>query len=476
MAFKRKRRHRHHGFAERAGDERTSLSFPKGPPCAAYEANIFGKLTLALQYAITDAGYVVPTPIQEKAIPDILAGRDLIGCAQTGTGKTAAFMLPILHNLLAVRGPKAPPHTAASHPDVLVLSPTRELAAQTAENTSLFSKYTNISYAVIFGGVSQAPQEAALRRGAEIAIATPGRLIDLMSQGFIFLDKVRYFVLDEADRMLDMGFMPDIKRIISKLPFPENRQNLFFSATMAPEVIKLANELVRNPVHVTIEPDAPAAEKIAQKVFFVDKPNKDALLRHLLENHPEWRKVIVFTRTRHGADRVERKLKNAEIATAAIHSDKTQNQRLRALKAFKDGKIRVLTATDIASRGLDIPRVSLVVNMDVPVEQESYVHRIGRTARAGESGEAISLVSAEERIQFRAIERFVKRDIPIDSDHPFHSEAAQRACGKSGEGLPTAPWAAASKRKPHPANAKRHKRKRKNFAGRNQPDFGKKGE
>lgn len=464
------KKHRHPGFAEREAPPRTSLPFPKEPPPAAYEANVFGKLTLALQYAIADAGYAVPTPIQEKALPDILDGRDLIGCAQTGTGKTAAFMLPILHNLLASRV-KGPAPSPAAHPAALVLSPTRELAAQIAENTALFAKYTNASYAVVFGGVSQRPQEIALRRGAEIVIATPGRLIDLMSQGLLFLDKVKWFVLDEADRMLDMGFLPDIKRIISKLPLPDKRQNLFFSATLGPQIIQLANELVRNAVHITIEPDAPAAEKIAQKAYFVEKPNKDALLKHLLEIHPEWKKVIVFTKTRHGADRVERRLKKAEIPVAAIHSDKTQNQRLRALNAFKEGKVRVLAATDIASRGLDVPKVHAVVNIDLPMEQESYVHRIGRTARAGESGEAVSFVAPEEHSLFKAIERFLKFQIPADRDQPFHCEAAEKLCGKADGALPIAPWAQGGKKKPHPANAKRHKRKRPNFLGRREDDF-----
>lgn len=467
--------YRHPGFAERESRPRESLPFPKDPPPAAYEASAFGGLTAALQYAIADHGYAVPTPIQEKAIPEILAGRDLIGSAQTGTGKTAAFMLPILHNLLASRV-KGPGPAPAAHPAVLVLTPTRELAAQIAENTAIFAKYTNVSYAVVFGGVSQRPQETALKRGAEVVIATPGRLMDLMRQGVVYLDRVKWFVLDEADRMLDMGFLPDIKRIISKLPLAEKRQNLFFSATLGPEILQLANELVRDAVHITIEPDRPAAEKISQRVFFAEKPNKDSLLRHLLEIHPEWKKVIVFTRTRHGADRVERRLKKAEIAVGAIHSDKTQNQRLRALNAFKEGRLRVLAATDIASRGLDVPKVHAVVNIDLPMEQESYVHRIGRTARAGESGEAVSIVSPEEHSLLKVIERFLKFKIPVDRDQPFHCEAAERLCGKSADGLPAAPWVKGAAKKPHPANAKRHKRKRPNFLGRREGDFRSKGE
>ena len=455
---KRKRRHGrphgdrkpHFGLAER--DEAPTVPpLPETPPPAAFEANVFGKLDIRLQHAVADAGYAVPTPIQEKAIPYLLEGRDLIGCAQTGTGKTAAFMLPILHKLLQTANHESQTtNHEAGHPRALVLSPTRELAAQTAENTAKFSKYAGLPFAVVFGGVSQFPQVKALQKGAETVIATPGRLMDLMSQGVVYLDKVEMFVLDEADRMLDMGFLPDIKRIISKLP-PNHavpgaeggrpvRQSLFFSATLSPEILSLAGELVTDPMQITISPDAPTVEKINQKCMFVEKGNKDNLLIHLLQNHPEWYRVIVFARTRHGADRVERKLRKQEITVAAIHSDKTQNQRTRALQGFKSGKVRVLVATDIASRGIDVPDVDLVVNMELPVETESYVHRIGRTARAGESGAAISFVAPEERNLLKAVERFIKKTIPVDRDQPFHSEIAERKAGKQGEGLPQAPW------------------------------------
>ena len=508
---RKKRRHgrggapnRHPGLAE--NDAPVKLPpLPTDPPPAAYEANVFGLFDLRLQHAVADAGYMVPTPIQEQSIPHLLKGRDLIGCAQTGTGKTAAFMLPILDRLLH-EGPNPAGAGSAGHPRALVLSPTRELAAQTAENVAAYSKYAGVPFAVVFGGVSQFPQVKALQRGADVVIATPGRLMDLMSQGVVFLDKVEMFVLDEADRMLDMGFLPDIKRIISKLPpnRPQTegahgpgaapvRQSLFFSATLSPEIRALAGELVRDPLQVNVSPETPTVEKIDQTCMLVDKGNKDNLLIHLLEAHPEWYRVIVFARTRHGADRVERKLSHRDIPVAAIHSDKTQNQRTRALAGFKSGKTRVLVATDIASRGIDVPAVDLVVNMELPVETESYVHRIGRTARAGESGKAISFVAPEEHSLLKAVERFIRKSIRVDRDQPFHSEAAERKTGKSAEGLPQAPWIRGGEKnkngvarhpaarffgngKPkkfvHPADMKRSRPKRKNYKGRREPDFG----
>ena len=516
---RRKRRHGkpaggrdpHFGLAER--DAQPAVPpLPETPPPAAFEANVFGKLDMRLQHAVADAGYAVPTPIQEKAIPYLLEGRDLIGCAQTGTGKTAAFMLPILHKLLqsASHEPQAA-NRESGHPRALVLSPTRELAAQTAENTAKFSKYAGLPFAVVFGGVSQFPQVKAIQKGAETVIATPGRLMDLMSQGVVFLDRVEMFVLDEADRMLDMGFLPDIKRIISKLPPNRSvpgadggrpvRQSLFFSATLSPEILKLAGELVVDPMQITISPDAPTVDKINQSCMFVEKGNKDNLLIHLVQNHPDWYRVIVFARTRHGADRIERKLSRQDIPTAAIHSDKTQNQRTRALKGFKEGKVRVLVATDIASRGIDVSGVDLVVNMELPVETESYVHRIGRTARAGKSGKAISFVAPEERGLLKAVERFIRKTIQVDRDQPFHSAEADRKTGKANEGLPQAPWIRGGERNRkgaqrhpgthffdgpgggkkhkgkkfvHPANANRSHHKRTNFQGRRQPDFGQK--
>ncbi len=425
-----------------------------------FEGNVFGKLDQKLQHAIADAGYQTPTPIQTEAIPYLLAGRDLIGCAQTGTGKTAAFMLPILNHLIKVRKARH-----IGHPRALILSPTRELAAQTAENVRKYAKHTGLPFACVFGGVSQFGQVKDIKKGAETIIACPGRLIDLMTQGILYLDQVECFVLDEADRMLDMGFLPDIKRIISKLP--KARQSLFFSATMSPQIKKLAGELVTDPAQVTISPETPTVEKINQKVMFVEKGQKDSLLIHLLKAHPEWTKVIVFTKMRHGADRVNKKLFREKIPTAAIHSDKTQGQRTRALEGFRKGEVRVLVATDIASRGIDVPEVSCVINMELPLETESYVHRIGRTARAGESGAAISFVSGEERGLLKTVERFIKKTIPIDRDHPLHSEVADKKNGKAHEGLPQAPWI---KGKQPP----RDKKKRPSFKGRRQPDFGQK--
>lgn len=428
-----------------------------------FEGNIFGKLDQKIQHAIADAGYKTPTPIQDEAIPVLLKGRDLIGCAQTGTGKTAAFMLPILNHLVKVRKPRR-----TGHPRALVLSPTRELAAQTAENVKKYSKHAQLPFACVFGGVSQFGQVKDIKKGAETLIACPGRLIDLMTQGIIFLDQVECFVLDEADRMLDMGFLPDIKRIISKLP--KARQSLFFSATMSPQIRKLAAELVTDPVEITIAPEAPTVEKINQRVMMVEKNDKDSLLVHLLESHPEWTKVIVFAKMRHSADRVNKRLFKSKIPSAAIHSDKTQNQRTRALEGFRRGDIRVLVATDIASRGIDVPDVSCVINMELPLETESYVHRIGRTARAGESGAAISFATSSERNQLKAVERFIKKTIPVDRDHPYHSSAADRKNGKEGEGLAPAPWV-------HPTNRNKANKKRngrKSFLGRRQPDFGQK--
>jgi ATP-dependent RNA helicase RhlE len=429
-----------------------------------FEGNVFGRLDERLQRAIADAGYERPTPIQEKSMPYLFDGRDLIGIAQTGTGKTAAFMLPILDHLLKDRRPRH-----IGHPRALVLSPTRELAVQTAENVRRYAKHADMPFACLIGGVSQYGQVKDVKRGAETMVACPGRLIDLMTQGIVYLDKVECFVLDEADRMLDMGFLPDIKRIISKLPAA--RQSLFFSATMSPAISKLAGELVRDPVKVEISPETPAVEKINQRVMFVERACKDSLLIHLLKTHPEWTKVIVFAKMRHGADRVVKKLSREGISCAAIHSDKTQNQRTRALDGFRRGDVRVLVATDIASRGIDVPDVSCVVNMELPLETESYVHRIGRTARAGETGAAISFVTSEERGQLKAVERFIRKTIPVDRDQPYHCDEADRKSGHANEGLPQAPWI-------HPSGRKRKDRRhngRKSFLGRRQADFGRKG-
>ena len=369
-----------------------------------FEGNVFGRLDQKIQHAIQETGYQTPTPIQEKAIPLVLGGRDLIGCAQTGTGKTAAFMLPILNHLVKVRRPRH-----IGHPRALVLSPTRELAVQTAENVRRYSVYANLPFACLIGGVPQGGQVKDIQRGAETFVACPGRLIDLMTQGIVYLDQVECFVLDEADRMLDMGFLPDIRRILSKLP--KARQTLFFSATMPKAVRELALEIVKDPAEIAIAPEQPTVEKINQMAVRVEKEQKDRLIIQLLREHGEWKKVIVFTKMRHGADRIVRKLLRAQIPCAAIHSDKTQNQRTRALEGFRRGDVRVLVATDIASRGIDVPEVSCVINTEIPMELESYVHRIGRTARAGESGAAITFVSQADMPQFKALERFIRKSI-----------------------------------------------------------------
>lgn len=419
-----------------------------------------------LQHAVADQEYLTPTPIQEKSIPHLLEGRDLLGCAQTGTGKTAAFLLPILHRLTL-----NPKPTLRNKPRALILAPTRELAAQIATSTTDYGRYLGLPFAVVFGGVSQYPQVNALDRGAVLVVATPGRLLDLMEQGHLSLENVEEFVLDEADRMLDMGFLPDIKRIIAALP--EERHTQFFSATLSPEVMRLAMALVKNPVHVTISPDQPTVDKINQKVMFVDKPNKDSLLIHLLQTRPELKKVLVFARTRHGSDRIEKKLGLAGIRAEAIHSDKTQRARTDALNAFRSDRMRVLVATDIASRGIDVDGITHVINFDLPEETESYVHRIGRTARAGADGAAISFVSVEERGLLRAIERMIRKPIDVETGHEFHSEKAERAAGKGvPDHLPRPAWAGNKDRRPpsgHPANAGRPQRH--GNLGRNQPDF-----
>jgi len=466
----RRRNNRHPGLAERDTPQKTPE--PKGEIPAVFAENVFGSLHPMLQHAVAEAEYATPTPIQEKAIPHLLEGKDLLGCAQTGTGKTAAFLLPILHRL--AQNPKTMAHNT---PRALILAPTRELAAQIATSTTTYGKFIGLPFAVVFGGVSQYPQVNALNRGAVLVVATPGRLLDLMEQGHVSLDGIEEFVLDEADRMLDMGFMPDIKRILSKLPTERHTQ--FFSATLSPEIMRLAMSMVKDPVHITISPDQPTVDKINQKIMFVDKPNKDALLTSLLTNHPEFEKVIVFARTRHGADKIVRKLEQAEIRAESIHSDKTQRMRTEALAAFRKGRVRVLVATDIASRGIDVDGITHVVNFDLPEETESYVHRIGRTARAGAAGAAISFVSTEERGLLRAVERMIRKEIDIDKTHEFHSERAEKAAGKAGAdtSLPRPAWAQKKRdggsgpRRPHPADAGRRGSRPPSHQGRNQPDF-----
>jgi len=391
-------------------------------------AGVFAALLPELQRAVAEEGYTVPTPIQTKAIPHLLEGRDLIGCAQTGTGKTAAFTLPILQYLALNKRPPAPKRAR-----VLILAPTRELAAQIAASSATYGRHLRFTHAVVFGGVSQFQQVQALNLGLDILVATPGRLLDLMQQGLASLDAVEIFVLDEADRMLDMGFFPDIKRIIAKLP--AKRRSLFFSATMEPEVVALARTLVHDAVHVTIAHEAPAVERIMQKVMFVDRANKDALLVAQLADS-RWDRVLVFTQMKHVANKVAKKLAGAGISAAVIHGNKSQGARTEALASFKDGRVRVLVATDIAARGLDVDGISHVINYDLPVEPEVYIHRIGRTARAGAGGDAITFCSAGERDFLRAIEKLIRTNVPVDSRHAYHSEAASRATGADARPAP----------------------------------------
>jgi ATP-dependent RNA helicase RhlE len=393
-------------------------------------AGVFAMLLPELQRAVAEEGYTVPTPIQAKAIPHLLDGRDLIGCAQTGTGKTAAFILPILQYLTLNQRPPAP-----NRARVLILAPTRELAAQIGASAAAYGRHLRFRHAVVFGGVSQFQQVQALARGLDILVATPGRLLDLMQQGHAALDAVEVFVLDEADRMLDMGFFPDIKRVIAKLP--AKRRSLFFSATMEPEVVALARTLVHDPVHVTIAHEAPTVERIVQKVMFVDRDRKDDLLATLLADS-RWDRVLVFTQMKHMANKVAKKLAAAGIAAAVIHGNKSQGARTEALASFKDGRVRVLVATDIAARGLDVDGISHVINYDLPIEPEVYIHRVGRTARAGAAGDAVSFCSSGERDFLRAIEKIIRAGVPVDAAHAFHSEAARLATGDAARPIPKA--------------------------------------
>lgn len=372
-----------------------------------------------LRRAIAEEGYSTPTPIQEQAIPQLLLGRDLFGCAQTGSGKTAAFTLPILQTL-AKRGGGA----LSRQPRALVLAPTRELAAQIGESIRSYGRFLSLSHTVVFGGVGQASQVSALRRGVHILVATPGRLLDLMQQGMLNLAAVEIFVLDEADRMLDMGFLPDVRKVIAGLP--SRRQSLFFSATLEPEVLVLGRTMVRDAVSVRISPETPTVERIDQRVLFVDKGNKDRLLSSLLHGEAA-RRVIVFTQMKHMANRVVKKLSEKGIQAAAIHGNKSQNARTEALSDFRNGRVKVLVATDIAARGIDVDAVSHVINYDLPIEAETYVHRIGRTARAGSEGQAISFCTADERGSLKRIERFIRRSVRVDTAHAYHSETARQA-------------------------------------------------
>lgn len=381
------------------------------------------RLSKPIMRAVNGSGYHTATPIQAQTIPHILDGRDVLGCAQTGTGKTAAFALPVLDRLAANR-PKGKRKARC-----LVLAPTRELAVQISESFRTYGKHVDIYGTVIYGGVSQNPQVQKLRRGVDVIVATPGRLMDLMDQGYVDLKSIETFILDEADRMLDMGFMPDIKRITAELP-ETKKQTLLFSATMPGEIRRFANELLDNPASVHVAPDAPAAERIEQWVYHVDRRNKPTLLKHLVANTSISR-AIVFTRTKHGADKVVRHLRRAGSSAEAIHGDKSQNARKRTLDSFRDGRVHVLVATDIASRGIDVDNISHVINYDLTHEPESYVHRIGRTARAGASGIALSFCDREERGHLRAIQRLIRKEIPVCEDHPEYSRSNEKPAGQT---------------------------------------------
>jgi len=366
--------------------------------------------------ALEEEGYTTPTPIQQKAIPIVLSGKDLFGSAQTGTGKTASFALPILQLLyLAKKDGQTMKGIQA-----LILTPTRELAIQIGESFAAYGRHAHLKHAVIFGGVSQHHQVKALQSGVDILIATPGRLLDLMTQGFVHLQEIRLFVLDEADRMLDMGFIHDVKKIIAKLP--AKKQSLFFSATMPAAIMQLAHTILHDPAKVEVSPVSSTVDTVQQSVYFVGKNDKKNLLIHLLKD-PAIVNALVFTRTKHGANKLTAGLNTAGIITLAIHGNKSQSSRQQALASLKANKIRVLVATDVAARGIDIDLLSHVIIFDIPHEPETYVHRIGRTARAGASGIAISFCDAEEKKDLTAIEKLIKKKIPVVENHPYPLQA-----------------------------------------------------
>jgi ATP-dependent RNA helicase RhlE len=356
--------------------------------------------------------YIEPTSIQEKAIPLILRGHDVLGSAQTGTGKTAAFAIPILQHLFL----DTEKNNSPGKIHALIITPTRELAIQIGESFTTYGKYTGIKNTVVFGGVTQNAQTAALRRGVDVLVATPGRLLDLMDQGFIRLKDIKYFVLDEADRMLDMGFIHGIRKIITKLP--EKRQSLFFSATLPKNIVELSRKILVNPKKVEVSPVSSTAETIKQYLYYTNKSSKKDLLSYILEDQ-SIDQVLLFSRTKHGADKIARNLKKEKIKTAAIHGDKAQNQRQKALTQFKAGEIRVLVATDIAARGIDIDKLKYVINYDIPNIAETYVHRIGRSGRAGEEGTAISICEPEENDFIKDIEKLINLKIQVVRDNPY---------------------------------------------------------
>ncbi len=378
------------------------------------QTDLFSSLALhpSLLRSVAAEGYTTPTPIQAQTIPHLLDGRDLLGCAQTGTGKTAAFALPILHRLAG--GPRP----LSRRPRALILTPTRELAIQVAERFGAYGRGLGLTHAVVFGGVGQSPQVSALARGRDVLVATPGRLLDLMGQGHLRLDRVEIFVLDEADRMLDMGFLPDVRRVIADLPV--KRQTLLFSATMPNDIAALAKSILCDEVRVSVDSVTTPVERIRQHLLFVERGDKQALLHELLSADDVVR-ALVFPRTKHGANKVARHLNGAQVKAEAIHGNKSQTARQRALENFRAGQTRVLVATDIAARGIDVEGITHVINFDLPNIPESYVHRIGRTARAGKSGMAISFCDVDERPYLRDIERMMRTRVPVLEGHPYES-------------------------------------------------------
>ena len=411
----------------------------------------FEKLNLIkpILHALQAEGYTQPTPIQEQAIPIVLKRRDLLGCAQTGTGKTAAFAIPLLQMLYKDREHEQEKEKRHRPIKALILTPTRELAIQIGESFAAYGKHTALKHLVIFGGVSQLAQTQALKSGVDILVATPGRLLDLINQRFVHLDQLKYFVLDEADRMLDMGFINDVKKVITKIP--AQRQTLFFSATMPPDIAKLADAILTDPVKVEVTPVSSTAEKVKQAVYFVEKGDKRALLLHVLKDK-SITSALVFTRTKHGADKVARVLTKEGIKADAIHGEKSQNARQRALNNFKDGSIRVLVATDIAARGIDVEELSHVINFELPNVPETYVHRIGRTGRAGASGVALSFVDDEEKAYLKDIHKVTAQTIPVVTDHPYLMSGSRAE-------MPSTPAAPAFK--PMPASSEKGKQQQK---------------
>ncbi|MFT6863364.1 MAG: ATP-dependent RNA helicase RhlE [Akkermansiaceae bacterium] len=377
----------------------------------------FEELALAapLKRALTEHNYVTPSPIQAQSIPILLKGGDLLGIAQTGTGKTAAFSLPILNALH--EDPKRPRARTAR---VLVLTPTRELATQISQSFESYGRHVSFSKTLVFGGVGKNPQVRAMRQGVDVLVACPGRLLDHMNEGDIDLSGVEFFVLDEVDRMLDMGFLRDVKKIVAALP--RKKQSLFFSATLAPSIKDLANTILNNPAHVSIEPKQTTAEKVTQRICFVDKDSKkDLLLQHLADQEGKGL-TIIFSRTKHGANKLCKSIISHGFDAEAIHGNRSQPQRERTLEKFKKGALPILVATDVAARGVDVKDVTLVINLDIPNEAEAYVHRIGRTGRAGADGSAVSYCSPEEHEFFMDIEKLIQKKLPVDIDHPYHHE------------------------------------------------------